>query len=76
MDRKFPIHKDEPCKGSGNARPEHAPGDPAPAAGTCEQRNIFGRSVGTRVNLAHGQSMPSAPLGHTWTRAKEEAEEC
>jgi hypothetical protein len=55
-------------------RPDHSSGDAAPAAGTYEQRNIFGRLIGTRVTLARGQSMPSAPVGHTWTRAEEEAE--
>jgi hypothetical protein len=55
-------------------RPEHAPGDTAPATGTYELRNIFGTLIGTRVSLEHGQLMPSAPLGHTWTRAEEEAD--
>jgi hypothetical protein len=56
-------------------RPEHAPGGSAPATSTYELRNIFGRLVGIRVSLEHGQSMPSAPVGHTWTRAEEEAAE-
>jgi hypothetical protein len=53
---------------------EHSPGDAAPATGTYEQRNIFGRLIGTRATPEHGQSMPTAPVGHTWTRAEEEAE--
>jgi hypothetical protein len=57
-------------------RKEHFPGDAARAAGTYEQRNIFGSLIGSRVTLAHGQSMPPAPLGHTWTRAEQEAAEC
>jgi hypothetical protein len=31
-------------------RPDHAPGDAAPAAGTYEQLNIFRRPTGIRVN--------------------------
>jgi hypothetical protein len=56
-------------------RLEHAPGEAAPATGTYEQRNIFGTLIGIRVSIAHGQSMPSAPLGHTWTRAGDETDQ-
>jgi hypothetical protein len=52
---------------------EHVPGEAAPAAGTYEERNIFGRLIGTRVSLLLGQSLPSAPLGHTWTLAEDAA---
>ena len=46
-------------------RPEHAPGEPAPAAGTYEQLNIFGRPIGIRVNVTHGHPLPPAPQGQT-----------
>ena len=57
-------------------RPEHAPGEAAPAAGTYEQLNIFGRPTGIRVNVAHGHPLPSAPLGHNWTLADDDRAEC
>ena len=57
-------------------RPEHAPGETAPAAGTYEQLNIFGRPTGIRVNVAHGHPLPSAPVGHNWTLAEEDMTEC
>jgi hypothetical protein len=57
-------------------RPEHAPGEAAPAAGTYEQLNIFGRPTGIRVNVVHGHPLPPAPLGHNWTLAEENAAEC
>ena len=57
-------------------RPEHAPGETAPAAGTYEQLNIFGRPTGIRVNVAHGHPLPSAPLGHNWTLAEDDTTEC
>jgi hypothetical protein len=44
-------------------RPEHIPGEAAPAAGTYEQRNIFGSLIGTRVSLAHGAIDAVSPGG-------------
>jgi hypothetical protein len=57
-------------------RPEHAPGEAAPAAGVYEQLNIFGRPTGIRVAVAHKHSLPGAPHGHTWTLVEEDAAEC
>jgi hypothetical protein len=57
-------------------RPEHGLGETAPVAGTYEQVNIFGRSTGIRVNVAHGHPLPSAPLGYNWTLAEDDAAEC
>jgi hypothetical protein len=75
--RGLPAYNEELGRGlEMMQRKEHVPGDAAPAAGIYELLNIFGTLVGTRVSLAHGQSMPSAPVGHTWTRAEEEAAEC
>jgi hypothetical protein len=48
-------------------RPEHAPGDAAPATGIYEQLTVMGSPTGIRVDVAHGHPMPSAPLGHSWT---------
>jgi hypothetical protein len=42
-------------------RPEHAPGDAAPATGIYEQLTVMGSSTGIRVDVAHGHPMPSAP---------------
>jgi hypothetical protein len=36
-------------------RADHAPEDAAPADGTYEQLNIFGRPTGIRVNVVHGR---------------------
>jgi hypothetical protein len=44
-------------------RPEHIPGEAAPAAGTYEQRNIFGSLIGSRVSLAHGAIDAVSPGG-------------
>jgi hypothetical protein len=57
-------------------RPDHAPGDAAPAAGIYEQLNIFGRPTGIRVNVEHGHPLPSAPVGHNWTLADDDRAEC
>jgi hypothetical protein len=56
-------------------RPEHAPGEPAPVAGTYEQLNMFGRPTGIRVNMTHGHPLPPAPLGHNWTLVEEDTTE-
>jgi hypothetical protein len=57
-------------------RPEHAAGETAPAAGTYEQLNIFGRPTGIRVSVAHGHPLPAAPQGHNWALAEENSTEC
>jgi hypothetical protein len=57
-------------------RPEHAPGEAAPAAGIYEQLNIFGRPTGIRVTLARQHPLPGAPLGHNWTLVEEHTAEC
>jgi hypothetical protein len=48
-------------------RPEHAPGEAAPATGTYEQLNIFGGPTGIRVTLTHNHPFAEAPIGHSWT---------
>jgi hypothetical protein len=50
-------------------RPEHAPGDAAPAAGTYEQLNIFGRPISIQVTLLRNHPFPEAPIGHSWVLA-------
>ena len=57
-------------------RPEHAPGETAPVAGTYEQLNIFGRPTGVRVSVAHGHALAAAPVGHNWSLAEEDWTEC
>ncbi len=52
-------------------RPEHAAGEPAPAAGTYEQLNIFGSPTGVRVKMTRGHPLPAAPRGHNWTLADD-----
>jgi azurin len=47
-------------------RPEHAPGEAAPIAGTYEQLNVFGQSTGVRISVPHGHPLPAAPVGHNW----------
>ncbi len=56
--------------------PEYFPGDPAPAAGTYEQVNIFGRPNGVRVDMSHGDPFPQAPVGHTWRAVERKSEQC
>jgi hypothetical protein len=46
---------------------EYAPGDVAPAAGTYEQRNVLGSVTGSKVTVATGQTLPTAPRGFTWS---------
>jgi hypothetical protein len=54
------------------ARPrDHAAGEAAAKTGIYELFNIFGSPTGIRVNMAQGQPLPSAPLGHTWVPAKD-----
>ena len=57
-------------------RREHRPGEPAPAAGTYEQVNIFGRPTGIRVDMDHGHPLPAAPIGHSWVPADEGGADC
>ena len=73
---RFGCHLDTTAVEDLAQRPEHAPGETAPAAGTYEQLNIFGRPTGIWVNVAHGHPLPSAPLGHNWTLAEEDTTEC
>jgi hypothetical protein len=54
-------------------RPVHVPGQPAPAPGTYEQINVFGSPTGVRVDVAHGQPLPAAPIGHGWAIAEDDA---
>jgi azurin len=56
-------------------RPEHAPGEAAPIAGTYEQLNVFGRPTGVRINVTHCHPLPAAPVGHNWALT-EAASEC
>src|ERR1700729_3232044 len=42
-------------------RSEHTSGDPAPADGTYEQVNVFGRPNGIRVGMSQGQPFPPGP---------------
>jgi hypothetical protein len=46
---------------------EQAPGDTAPVAGAHEQLNVVGQPTGIRANVGHGEPLPPAPRGHTWT---------
>ncbi len=54
-------------------RPVHVPGQSAPAPGTYEQINVFGTPTGIRVNVAHGQPLPAAPIGYGWAIVEEDA---
>jgi hypothetical protein len=57
-------------------RLEHTPGEPAPAAGTYEQLNIFGQPSGIRVDVSHGHPFPSVPVGHSWRSVEVDGEDC
>ena len=39
---------------------------PAPAAGTYETVNMFGRRTGHRIAAAAGDTLPVLPRGFTW----------
>lgn len=41
-------------------------GAPAPAAGTYEQLNVFGRATGHRVTAEKDQALPPLPRGFSW----------
>ncbi|HTW26043.1 MAG TPA: hypothetical protein VME92_02855 [Acetobacteraceae bacterium] len=45
---------------------EHQPGDPAPMTGTYEMLSVFGTATGVRREVAAGESLPPAPLRHSW----------
>jgi hypothetical protein len=45
---------------------EYSAGIPAPASGTYETLNLFGRRTGHRVVLAQGEILPALPRGFTW----------
>jgi hypothetical protein len=49
---------------------------PAPAAGTYEQINIFGRSSGMRIDVSHRDPFPLAPIGHMWRSVEENGVDC
>src|ERR1700759_1471858 len=49
-------------------RPQHHPGDRAPAADTYELLNVFGTPTGTTVDVGEGDPLPRAPRGYTWRR--------
>jgi hypothetical protein len=57
-------------------RDEYAPGDDAPAGGTYEQLNVFGRPNGVRVMVNDGHLLPHAPRGHTWRLAQDDEAHC
>jgi hypothetical protein len=56
-------------------RPEHGPGEFAPATGMYELVNIFGSPTGVRVSVPHGQPLPAAPHGHNWIRTDSDPDE-
>jgi hypothetical protein len=58
----LPMLDEEPI-----GRDEHAPGEPAPSAGTYELLNVFGSPTGLRVYVMHEHPLPAAPKGHSWT---------
>lgn len=53
------------------ARPTHPPGAPAPASAIYKQTNVSGSRTGIRVEVAHGDPLPPAPVGHEWAVAEE-----
>jgi hypothetical protein len=44
-------------------RPEHTPGELAPAGGIYELLDIFGSPTGVRIKVEHGYPVPAAPRG-------------
>ena len=46
--------------------PDYTGGTPAPASGTYEQLNVFGRATGQRVAVRKGKPLPPLPRGFTW----------
>ena len=43
------------------------PGDIAPRAGVYQEHNVFGTPTGRRVTLGIGETLPTAPVGFSWT---------
>jgi hypothetical protein len=41
-------------------------GTPAPASGTYEQLNVFGRATGHRVAVEKDEPLPPLPRGFAW----------
>jgi hypothetical protein len=56
-------------------RPEHIPGELAPAGGIYELLDIFGSPTGVRIKMEHGYPFPAAPRGHNWTLAEGDSAE-
>jgi hypothetical protein len=54
-------------------RPDHLPGQSAPASAIYEQMNIFNSPTGVRVKVVRGEPLPSAPMGHSWAVVKGDA---
>ena len=46
--------------------PDFRAGTPAPASGSYEQHNVFGRATGHLVTVAQGQPLPALPRGFAW----------
>lgn len=57
-------------------RPEHAPGNPAPAGGIYEMLNVLGSPTGIWANVGHGELLPSAPHGCSWIAVEDDAPQC
>ncbi|HTW69609.1 MAG TPA: hypothetical protein VME47_06970 [Acetobacteraceae bacterium] len=61
-------------RGSTGTRNEEFPGDsPAPASGTYETVNLFGRRTGHRVTVGQGEPLPVLPRGFAWVRVPPDA---
>lgn len=46
-------------------------GTPAPASGTYETVNLFGRATGHRVVVQQDEILPSLPRGFTWVMVRD-----
>jgi len=49
-----------------HATPDYPGGAPAPASGSYEQHNVFGRATGHRIAVTQGQPLPALPRGFAW----------
>jgi hypothetical protein len=49
----------------------YSAGTPAPASGTYETVNLFGRRTGHRVAVAQGELLPALPRGFNWALAED-----
>jgi hypothetical protein len=57
----------KPRTGSDARDGQEYPGaTPAPASGTYETVNLFGRRTGHRVVVEQGEMLPALPRGFTW----------